>query len=154
MIARESVSVLLKITSATLTPQDIEARLGVKPDEAWKIGDRTGVFGAVEKVNGYMLVSALLPTAALEEHVQSMLRRVAPVAAKIGEFASSATIKMICTVQRKSIPPLGFSRDDLRRLSAMGAQLDIEVSVIADPARAAPRAGAPDPNQTPPTTSF
>ncbi len=152
MIARENISVQLRITSATLTPAEIEARLGIKPDEAWKIGDRTGVFGAIEKANCYTLISTPPPTASLEEHVQSVIRRAAPIAAKIGEFAAVATIKMICTVQRKSLPPIILGRDDLRWLGVMGAQLDVEVSLVPDKERDALRAGTVDHAKKPPTT--
>jgi len=154
VIGRENISVRLKITSATLTAADIEARLAVKPDESWKLGDRTGVFGTIEKAHGYALISTPPPTASLEEHVQSMIKRLAPVAAKIGEFAATAKIQMICTIQRKSIPPIIFGRDDLRWFGVMGAQLDVEVSLVADPARDALRAGSVDPAKKPPTTSF
>jgi len=140
MALRESTSAQLKITSATLTAKDIEARLGVKPDESWKIGDRTGIFGAVQKANGFVLVSAMPLTASIEAHVSSLLKRVAPVAAKIGEIAPQATIKMTCTLQRKVLPPICFERDDLRWLGVMGAQLEIEMGLVADAAReAAPK---------------
>lgn len=154
MIVRENVSVQLKITSATLTPTEIEKRLGIKPDESWKTGDRTGVFGAIEKANCYTLISTPIPTASLEDHVQSILRRVAPVATKIGEFASQATIKLVCAVQRKSIPPIILGRDDIRWLGVMGAQLDVEVTVVPDKEREALRNAPPASAQKPPTTGF
>lgn len=156
MLGRENIGVRLKITSTTLTPQDVEARLGVAPDESWKMGDKTGVFGAIEKQHCYTLISTGMPSASLEEHFGSMIKRVAPLAAKIGEFAGAATIRMICTVQRKSIPPIVFGRDDVRWLGVMGAQLDVEVTQMADPARDAARAPAPaaPPTQKPPTGGF
>lgn len=160
MIGRENINVRLKITSATLTAADIEASLGIKADESWKLGDRTGVFGAIEKAHCYTLISTAQPTGTLEEHVQSMIKRVAPVATKIGEFAKSAKIQIICTIQRKVLPPIVFGRDDLRWFGAMGAQLDVEVTLMADPARDALRAGgsggapATDPAKKPPTTGY
>lgn len=156
MLGRESITVRLKITSATLTPTDIEARLGVKPDESWKLGDRTGVFGAVEKAHCFTLVSTLLPTASLEEHFAAMIKRLTPLASKIGEFAAQAKIQMICTIQRKTLPRISFGRDDIRWLGVMGAQLDVEVSLLADPARDAAlhgRAG-PDESSKPTATDF
>ncbi|OGR98982.1 MAG: hypothetical protein A2V88_13135 [Elusimicrobia bacterium RBG_16_66_12] len=156
MLGRENITVRLKITSSTLTAADIEARLGMKPDESWKLGDKTGVFGAIEKAHCYALVSTPMPTASLDEHVQSILRRAAPVAAKIGEFAAQAKIQMICTIQRKTLPPISLGRDDVRWLGVMGAQLDVEVTLMPDPAREALRGGgaAGDPAKKPPTTGF
>lgn len=156
MLGRESISVRLKITSATLTAADIEARLGMKPDESWKLGDKTGVFGAIEKAHCYALVSTPMPTASLAEHFSSMIKRVAPVATKIGEFAAQAKIQMICAIQRKTLPPISFGRDDVRWLGVMGAQLDVEVTLMPDPARDALRGGgaSADPAKKPPTTGF
>lgn len=140
MIGRESVGVRLRITSSTVTAADIEAKLGIKPDESTKIGDKLGVFGAIEKTHSYTLISSAPPSAQLEEHIQFMIRRLAPVAAKIGELAGAATIRFICVVQRKTVPPIGLGRDEVRWLGVMGAQLDVEVTVLADPEREALRA--------------
>ena len=137
-----------------------EAGLGVKAHESWKLGDRTGVFGAIEKAHCYTLISTPMPSASLEEHFSSMIKRTAPVAAKIGEFAKSAKVQMVCRIERKSIPPIIFARDDVRWLGVMGAQLEVEVALMADPARDALRAGgaggapAADPAKKPPTTGF
>jgi len=144
MAMRENTILRLKITSATLTPQDIEAKLGVKPDESWKIGDRTGVFGAVEKTHCYALISSQLPSASFEDHLRSLMQRLSPLAQKIGEMAAQATIKFICTLQRKTIPSIVFGRDDLRWLGVMGAQLDVEMSLIVErPSEPAKKPGTP-----------
>ena len=142
MIGRENIVVRFRITSATLTAQEIETRLGVKPEESTKIGDRLGVFGAVEKTHSFTFVSTPPPSATLDEHIQSMIKRLAPLAAKIGEFGDAATGKMVCTIQRKAIPPIRFGRDDLRWLGVMGAQLEVEVGVIPDAEREALRGAA------------
>lgn len=135
MAPRESTLVRLQITSTALTPQDIEARLGLKPDTTWKIGDRTGVFGSVEKANGFTLDSSLNLTISLEEHIHSLIARVSPRAQKIGELASQAAIVLLCVLSRKSIPPMTFDRDDVRWLAVMGAKIDIELGLIPDPSR-------------------
>ena len=129
---RESTIVRLRITSMTLTAADIEAKLGIKPDEAWKIGDRTGAFGAVLKDHGYALDSTAMMTTNVADHFRSMIKRIAPVAQKIGEISAQAKVEMVCQVIAKNIPPVGFTRDDLRWLAAIGAQLDVEISVLVE----------------------
>ncbi|MEQ1918175.1 MAG: DUF4279 domain-containing protein [Elusimicrobiota bacterium] len=133
---RETTVVRLRITSATLTAAEVEAKLGIKPDEAWKTGDRTGTFGAILKEHGYVLDSTAMMTTKPADHFRSLLKRIAPVAQKIGELSAQAKIEVVVSVISKHIPPVSFERDDLRWLAAMGAQLDIEISLLVE--RAAP----------------
>lgn len=129
---RETTVVRLRITSATLTAAEIEAKLGIKPDESWKIGDRTGTFGAILKDHGYQLDSTAMLTTKLEDHFRSMLKRIAPVAQKIGEISAQAKVEIVCSCISKIIPPVSFQRDDLRWMAAMGAQLEVEISMLVD----------------------
>lgn len=129
---RETTVVRLRITSATLTAAEIEAKLGIKPDESWKIGDRTGTFGAILKYHGYQLDSTAMMTTRLEDHFRSMLKRIAPVAQKIGEISAQAKVEIVCSIISKIIPPVSFQKDDLRWMAAMGASLDVEISLLVD----------------------
>jgi hypothetical protein len=129
---RETTVVRLRITSATLTAAEIEAKLGIKPDESWKIGDRTGTFGAILKDHGYALDSTAMMTTRLEDHFRSMLKRIAPVAQKIGEISAQAKVEIVCSIISKIIPPVSFQKDDLRWMAAMGAQLEVEISMLVD----------------------
>ncbi len=133
---RETTVVHLRITSATLTATEVEAKLGIKPDEAWKTGDRTGTFGAILKDHGYVLDSTAMMTTRPADHFRSLLKRIAPVAQKIGELSAQAKVEVVVSIISKNIPPVSFERDDLRWLAAMGAQLDIEISLLVE--RAAP----------------
>ncbi|PIR17641.1 MAG: hypothetical protein COV48_08435 [Elusimicrobia bacterium CG11_big_fil_rev_8_21_14_0_20_64_6] len=144
---RETTVVKLRITSATLTAQAIEAKLGLKPDEAWKIGDRTGTFGAILKDHGYELISSALYTLDLADHLRVLLKRIAPVAQKVGEISSEAKVEIVCTLFVKSTPPISFTRDDLRWFAAMGASLDVEVGQIVE--RVQPTAKKPGDKEGP-----
>ena len=129
---REQTAIRLKITSTALTPQDIEARLGIKPDESWKIGDRTGTFGAVLKEHGYALDSTAPYSATLADHMRALIKRIAPIAQKIGEISTSGKVEMSCTIHCKAVPPMAFERDDIRWLAALGARLDFDIYVITE----------------------
>lgn len=129
---RESTNVRLRITSAALTAAEIEAKLGLKPDESWKIGDRTGTFGAILKDHGYALDAVALYTLNLADHMRAMIKRIAPVAQKIGEISTQAKVEMVCTMFCKSPPPVNFTKDDLRWLAALGASLEVGVTMIVD----------------------
>ncbi|MBI3289121.1 MAG: DUF4279 domain-containing protein [Elusimicrobia bacterium] len=129
---RESNSVRLKITSVALSAQDIEARLGLKPDESWKIGERMGAFGSVSKEHGYALDSTASHAASVSDHARSLIKRVADVVQKIAEVSTQAKVEIVCVIRAKTPPSLAFDRDDLRWFAAMGARLDIDLHLIAD----------------------
>jgi hypothetical protein len=129
---RETTSVRLRITSPTLTAAAIEVKLGIKPDESWKIGDRTGAFGAILKDHGYALDATALYTARLDDHMRALIKRIAPVAQKIGEISAQAKVELVCALFCKTPPPILFSRDDLRWLAALGASLDVSVTLLVE----------------------
>lgn len=132
MPQRETTVVRLKITSQTLTAEQVEAALGIKPDESWKLGDRTGAFGAILKDHGYVLDSTAMMTTNVAEHFRSMLKRIAPVAQKIGELSTQSKVQMVCEIICRNVPPVAFTRDDVRWLAAIGAQLDVEISLLQE----------------------
>ncbi len=149
---RETTVVRLRITSLTVTAAEMEAKLGVKPDEAWKIGDRTGTFGAILKDHGYLLDSTAMMTTNPADHFRSLLKRIAPVAQKIGELSAQAKVEVVCSIIARHIPPVSFERDDLRWLAAMGAKLEVEIALLVERAAQVPEKKPGD--KEGPTTSF
>ena len=146
---RETTVVRLRITSATLTAAAVEAALGIKPDEAWKTGDRTGTFGALLKEHGYVLDSTAMMTTKPSDHFRSLLKRIAPVAQKIGELSAQAKVEVVVSVIARNIPPVSFEKDDLRWLAAMGAQLEVEISLLVERAAQAPTEKKPGDKEGP-----
>ena len=140
MAAREQTTVRFAITSATLTAHEIQTRLGLVPDESWKIGDSRGTFGAIEKTHAFVLESKEPAQNSLDEHVKAMLKRLAPYAQKIGALTDQARIEFSCILHRKIAPALKFERDDLRWLGVMGAQLNVDFQIISEPPKPAPKA--------------
>lgn len=134
---RETTKVRLRITSATMTAAAIEEKLGIKADESWKVGDLSGTFGAILKDHGYALDAVAPYTIKLEDHLRAMIKRIAPVAQKIGEISGEAKVEMVCTMFCKAAPPIAFSRDDLRWIAAIGGSLDVEVGMLVERAQPA-----------------
>ena len=136
-ITREQTVVTFNIFSMTLTAKDIEARIGIAPDDFYKIGDVRGAFGAKEKEHGFILNSKARITDSLDDHLKGMIKRLAPAAQKIGALANECKIEMSCQIHRKQGPRLKFERDDLRWLGVMGARLDVDVHILAEPTKPA-----------------
>ncbi len=138
---RETTEIRLVITSATVTAKDLEARLGLKPDDVWLAGEARGTFKNVEKYHGFVVESGA-PLLPFNEQLRALIKRLANCAVKLGELAPHVKAQVQCRLQRKQVPPLDFPRDDLRWLAAMGAGLEVDITVeSALPAAAKP--GAP-----------
>jgi len=138
---RDNIQVRLKITSTALTAEQLEAAIGLKPDEAWKIGDRFGAFGVVEKANGFVLESNAIQSSPLEVHLQTMIKRIAPYAQRIGALGDQIAVELGCIVSAKQAPSVRITRDEVRWIAVMGARLDVDITVVAE--RPAPSAGKP-----------
>ncbi len=139
---REQTDVRLKITSQTMPPQDIEARIGLKPNESWKTGDRLGAFGAAAREHGFVIESGALASSPFQDYMTALIRKIAPAAQKIAALGDRCVIEVICTLHRKAAPLLTFERDDIRWIGVMGAKLRLDTFVISD----GPRGGARAPS--------
>jgi hypothetical protein len=139
---REQTDVRLKITSQAMPPQDIEARIGLKPNESWKIGDRLGAFGAAAREHGFVIESEALASSPFQDYMTALIRKLAPAAQKIGALGDQCVVEVVVTLHRKTAPLLTFERDDLRWIGVMGAKLRLDTFVISD----APRGGARAPS--------
>ena len=139
---REQTDIRLRILSLTLTPQDIEARIGLKPEESWRIGDRLGAFGAAARDHGFVIESGALASSPFQDYMTALIRKIAPAAQKIGALGDQCAIEVVCTLHCKAAPLLTFERDDLRWIGVMGARLRIDTFVVSDPARGGARASS------------
>jgi hypothetical protein len=154
MALREQTTVRFRITSATLSAEQIKAQIGLEPDETWKLGEKRGPFAVVEKVHGFVLESKAFPMASLDEHVKAMLARLAPSAQKIGAIASQCGIELICALHSKKFPALRFARDDIRWLGVMGARIDVDLFLLEEPPAPKPAGGAAAAGGPPQKTGF
>lgn len=127
---KESTDVRLVITSAALTAAELEARLALKPDEAWKAGDRRGSFGNVEKLHGFIVESGA-PLGGFADQLRALIKRLAPCAVKLGELAPQVRAQVQCRLVRKTVPVLDFERDELRWLASMGCGLEVDITLDA-----------------------
>lgn len=138
MAVRESTHVQFSIESVKLTAQEIEQRVGLKPDSTWVMGAPRGAFGAKAKSHGYMLESALAPNLSYEEHVKEMIKRLSPYAQKMGALAADVEAEFVVILHRRAGPAVDLSRDQLRWLGVIGAKLRFDIQIVSDE----PRGGA------------
>jgi hypothetical protein len=129
---RESTEVRLVVTSPTVTAADLQARLGLKPDDSWKQGEERGTFKNKEKFHGFVVESGH-PLLGFEDQLRELIKRMAASAVTLGQLAAQVKAQVQCRLMRKQIPQIDIPRDELRWLAAMGASLEIDIQVEPPP---------------------
>lgn len=129
---RESTDVRLVVTSATVTAEDLQARLNFKPDDSWKAGEERGTFKNKEKFHGFVVESGH-PLLGFEGQLRELIKRVAACAVTLGQLAPHLKAEVQCRLMRKQVPPIDIPRDELRWLAAMGASLALDITLEAPP---------------------
>lgn len=132
MAQRESTNITFTIESARLTAQEIEQRVGLKPDVSWLSGAERGAFGARAKAHGFVLESTNSPTEPFDNHLKGMIARLSPFAQKIGALGNDLDIEFVCSLHRRTAPAVEISRDNLRWLGVMGARLKLDIQIVGD----------------------
>lgn len=134
---RESTDVRLVIESPTVTAADLQARLNLKPDDSWLLGEERGTFKRKEKYHGFVVESGR-PLMGFEDQLKELIKRLAQCAVTLGQLAPHLKAQVQCRLIRKQIPQIDIPRDELRWLAAMGAGLEIDIQVEAPPPAPAP----------------
>jgi hypothetical protein len=128
----DRIFVRLRILSAVNTPEEITRLIGLESERSWHVGDKRGKTQIVEPSNGWLITSGIGETASLEEHVQALSDRIAPVSARIAALAEDATIEVSCAIYAEHPPALSFAASCLQRLADIKAGLDIDLYITGD----------------------
>lgn len=121
--------VRLKITSIKRTPEQISKVVGCSCDRSWRIGDKRGKTIIVEKVNGWVLDSALPKSASLETHIEKILERVTRQSDKIRRLSKQECVELSCVIYAASPPALNFDKKVVRQIAQLGANLDVDLYI-------------------------
>jgi hypothetical protein len=133
----DSVTVGVTIESATLTPEQINQRVGIACDQAHRIGDssvNTGekrdrnVWRILEKKQGGAdaLAQDLLPAC-----VAALLDRLRPISGKLREISLAEGAELFIHVTTRSVPGLYLPPDVIRALADAELSLDVAVDLYS-----------------------
>ncbi len=127
--------VALRITSQTLTPEEISSLVGMSADEARKKGEPKGnsayrgrpVFA---KDSRWVVESTLPPTAPPEAHIENLSERLAPYVDNIRALADENDVSFWCAMyiysEDEYSPGLYFAKETINLLSSLRASLNID----------------------------
>ena len=119
----------LGIFSEVLTPEQINAILGIECDKGYRTGDKRGGTIIREKENGWIIFSRISRDAPMEDHIEDLMGRVASVIDKIRNIADQpgTEVELGCVVHSKEEPPLFFTKEVIAVLCRMGACIDVDL---------------------------
>ncbi|SRR5581483_340360 len=143
-IIKPKISVELDITAFRGRPERISQLLGIVPDEAWTKGsvmpDRPGYTGPKPRFWKYSCwtIRASLKEYSyeLEDYVKDIIQRITPVRARI-KAIQPAKLFLRGHIEiydlRASTPAIGLGVNEMRFLSEIGAEVDLDLALVIDP---------------------
>ena len=122
-----------EILEFTCDPDAISAAVGVAPSETWRRGSPRRVGGRPHDESGWRLVSNCEASHDLEMHAVALLDRL-PTSLNLTRLTSAWVAQLTFVVEvKEEVPSMAFSAETLRRIAGLGADLDIDMYVTAEP---------------------
>jgi len=122
--------VSLTIISSRYSPEEMNDLVGVHCDKSWKIGEFRAKTTIKEKDNGWVINSGLEKKDSLEDHIEALLKKIAPLSDKIQYLSEDNYIEVSCAIYASEAPPLHFEKNVIHQINKLGACLDIDFYVI------------------------
>jgi hypothetical protein len=133
----DRVTIYLAIESVEFPPAALTARLGVRPDREWVIGDARGKTGKHWECHGWIVettvcseenggrsASELVPIA-----MEQFERRVGPFAKVASSLGDSAQRYAVLDILADYVPGIELSHSFLQLLTDLGATFQIDLTV-------------------------
>jgi hypothetical protein len=135
----DEIVVELRIISATLSPPEINDYIGIKCDDSQVRGEMNRLGTKRYPRHAWYLASKRVVAPheyigdKIDIEVRNLLSRLAPVAGKIRELSQSHEVEFSLYFLARDVPPMNLSKEDLGAIAALGASLDIDLILYANP---------------------
>lgn len=124
------ITVSLVVSRFSCSPEEVTRTLGTDPTDTWIVGDLIREPDIRKKSNGWRLASPLDENSHLEPHLRWLLDRLSP-GADAGLGMDDRSVDISCSVIiTDRAPSLTVPSDVMERLAQLGADLDIDITVI------------------------
>jgi Domain of unknown function (DUF4279) len=134
---------LLFVVSDELTGREIVTKIGVEPDEIWTKGEfsRPGHSRVPSRTSGIRFDSGLPNDAPIADHIDAVLKRVEPVADRLGKLAAERGLTepesgdsdpwihfLVLIVAGPDQQTVHLDQRQIAILARLGAEVEIELS--------------------------
>ncbi len=127
----------LTILSDILSPDEMEAAVGIAPDRFWAKGERHAGGRRERKFNGIVFESDLdRQRDDPGKHIDAVVQRLSPLSDQIANLARdervhSARLWLYWNTSGSN-PGLSFAHETLNAINALGVSLDVDIYVLGD----------------------
>ena len=121
--------VFLKVLDFGDDPSIVTSRIGLSPTSAWRRGEPMPSHPAVTRTHSRWSFQSPLPLESdVEQHLDLLLQRLEPYAARIRECASVFSVELCCAVYYDECTAgIHLSPLILERVTALGIPLDLDL---------------------------
>lgn len=129
---KSRIRAYLNITGIGFNPEEVTSLLGVTPTETWRLGDIIPKTIAKYKHDGWEISTdeEIGINLDVEKHVRELLNQIKHCSDKIKEICLryKLDVEIDCEVfdWGNDRPMLTFSKDTLKQMADIGAELDID----------------------------
>jgi hypothetical protein len=135
----DEIVVKLTIISETLSPPEIDEYVGIKCNDSQIRAEMNRLGTKRYARHAWFLKSkrVIAPDEyigdRIDAEVRNLLSRLAPAADKINELSQGHEVEFSVYFLARDVPPMNLSKEDLRAIAALGASLDIDLILYANP---------------------
>ncbi len=135
----DEIVVKLTIMSESLSPAEIDEYVGIKCNDSQIQGEMNRLGTKRYARHAWFLKSKRVVPAdeyigdKIDFEVKDLLSRLAPAANKIKELSQSHEVEFSLYFLARDVPPMNLSKEELEAIAALGASLDIDLTLYANP---------------------
>jgi hypothetical protein len=115
------------------THEKVTEIIGIKPSEAWNVGDTNPQNGRPRKFMSWRLSSGLDDTQPLDQHIQNLFLYLHPKAQSLRQLWLEYDLTLQCVGY---FPPSGhgmhFNREQIRQAAQLGLAFDFDFYYVDD----------------------
>ena len=115
------------------THEQVTEIIGLRPSEAWNVGDKKPQNGKICKFMSWRLSSGLDDTRPLDEHIHNLLLRLHLKAGSLRQLWLDYDLTLQCVGY---FPPSGhgmhFNREQIRQAAQLGLAFDLDFYYVDD----------------------
>ena len=132
-----SITSWLSLESDKLSVAEIADRLGMPPDSSHRIGDPRAKGDRTWEVNSWKIIETLDVAwdshyEAIEQTVERLLKRIAPVADRFKGLTDECFGQLLIGTVSVAVPGLHLGNATLRQIAALGVELEIDIVRVED----------------------
>jgi hypothetical protein len=118
----------LKVTSTSMSPDEITGAIGLSPDKTWRIGDLRSVTQITEKCNGWILGSDSARAEGVATQMDRIISRVGENVQNIKQIAATEEVQVSIVIYAKSAQlGINLSKRHIAFIASLGATLDLDL---------------------------